>query len=268
MKKVFITGISSDIGAYLAERYIQDGDTVYGTYRTELSVELKDKIERSGGECYQCDFSDKKDIQSLVETCKKDKIGWDLLISSVGNLEPIGKFKDLDFDEWEQSININAISQLRFLHGVYDLKRENPTIIFFAGGGTNNAFSNYSAYCISKILLMKMCELLDDEDETINIVIAGPGMIGTKIHKSTLSHRALAGDNYFKTLSFLETEGDSYQKNMERVYEFIQWAVKNGRDICGGRNFSIVHDEWGKDVNLVDELLQDKNMYKLRRYKN
>lgn len=268
MKKVFITGVSSDIGTYLAERCIQDGCTVYGTFRTKLSNDVRKKIKMSGGECYSCDFSSKYDINNLIRICWENKIRWDLLISSVGSLEPIGKFKDVSFDEWEQSIYVNAISQLRFLHGIYELQKENPTVIFFAGGGTNNAFPNYSAYCISKILLMKMCELLDEEDKRINIVIAGPGMIGTKIHTQTIMHQEMAGDNYTKTINFLEAEGDGYGKNMERIYEFIHWAVKRGRDICGGRNFSIVHDEWDKDSILINELLQDTNMYKLRRYKN
>ena len=268
MKDVFITGISSDIGKYLAECYMRDGWTVGGTYRTEIADDFRRSIAASGGKCYQCDFSIKADIQDLIENCKRDNMCWDLLISSVGNLEPIGKFKEIDFDEWEQSIHINAISQLRFLHGVYDLKKGNSTILFFAGGGTNSAFTNYSAYCISKILLIKMCELLDDEDESINVVIVGPGMIGTKIHGSTLKHQAAAGDNYFKTIQFLETEGDVYQKSMERVYRFICWAEKNGRDVCSGRNFSVVHDKWEEDNNLINELLKDDDMYKLRRYKN
>lgn len=268
MKEVFITGISSDIGKYLSERYLNDGYKVYGTYRTDIGLEFKEKIKNSGGNCYLCDFSDKQNIKRLIEICKKDNVHWDLLICAVGNLEPIGKFIDLNFDEWEKSVYVNAISQLRFLHGIFSLKNSNSTVLFFAGGGTNNAFSNYSAYCISKILLMKMCELLDDENKEINILIAGPGIIGTKIHQQTLLNKNSAGDNYLKTVKFLETEGESYQKSLERIYEFINWAMKNGRNVCGGRNFSIVHDDWDKNFGLVDELLFDNDMYKLRRYKN
>lgn len=268
MKRVFITGISSDIGKYLAERYLQEGDIVYGTYRSEISYEFKDMLVAAGGKCYCCDFSKKRDIQKLVEACKRDKLHWDLLISSVGTMEPIGKFVEIDFEEWEKSIYVNAISQLKFLHGIFNLKNDNSTILFFAGGGTNNSFSNYSAYCISKILLMKMCELLDDENEEVNILIAGPGMIGTKIHRQTLIHQKAAGDNYFKTVKFLESEGEKYQNSMDKIYKFINWAVKSGRSVCGGRNFSIVHDKWDDGNILKDELLEDNNMYKLRRYKN
>ncbi len=52
-----------------------------------------------------------------------------------------------------------------------------------AGGGTNNPFTNYSAYCVAKIALIKMTELLDDEEKKLNIFIIGPGFVRTRIHR-------------------------------------------------------------------------------------
>ena len=50
-----------------------------------------------------------------------------------------------------------------------------------AGGGTNNPFTNYSAYCVSKIALIKMCELIDDEYKNLNVFIIGPGLLKPKL---------------------------------------------------------------------------------------
>ena len=72
-----------------------------------------------------------------------------------------------------------------------------------AGGGTNNPFTNYSAYCVSKIALFKMCELLDDEYKNINTFIIGPGFTKTKTHKKLLKQEKKAGSNYLRVKKFL-----------------------------------------------------------------
>ena len=265
MAKIFISGINSGIGSFLAKQYLDDGHEVYGTYRKSLDNNLKRKLT----EAYCCDFSHRDDVDQLVSRLKTDKFfSWDIFISSVGTLAPVGNFSELDFDEWEQSLYVNAISQLRLLRGILDSRGEMATVIFFAGGGTNNAFPNYSCYCASKILLIKMCELLDDEIKDLKTVIAGPGMIGTRIHETTLQNPEKAGDNYVKTTSFLKSEKDSdYQTRMERIYRFIGWVVKSDKKAVGGRNFSIVHDLWGGE-KLANALEDDGDMYKLRRHKN
>ena len=114
-----------------------------------------------------------------------------------------------------------------------------------------------------KIILIKMCELLDDEIPTLKTFILGPGYVRTKIHEETLRAGDSAGENRQKTLDFLETEGTS----MDDIFDCIQWCVDQDREIIGGRNVSVVHDPWrngGKE--LASALTKDTNLYKLRRF--
>lgn len=268
METVFLTGLGSDIGQYLANRYMDEGYCVYGTHRNALPMKFLERLLTQGGKSFFCDCSDRESIEELIRLVNNDNVRWDIFISAVGTMEPIGPFLNIDFDMWERAIYINAFSQLRIVQGLYPLCKEEPMIAFFAGGGTNNAFTNYSAYCISKILLMKMTELLDDEIPDINVFIAGPGMIGTKIHRETLANKESAGQNYEKTVSFLDTGIMDDDYRLEQIYKFFCWARLQGKLICGGRNFSIVHDEWEKDEHLKKALYKDKNMYKLRRNRN
>lgn len=268
METVFITGIGSDIGHYLAERYMDEGYRVYGTHRSPLPVDFLARLLGQGGESFYCDCAVRQSVNDLIYLMQKKNIGWDIFISSVGTMEPIGKFMDIDFDTWERSIYVNAFSQLRIFQGIYPLRNKEPMLAFFAGGGTNNAFANYSAYCISKILLIKMTELLDDEITDINVVIAGPGMIGTKIHEETLASKDAAGANYKKTISFLNTETGKDAYRLEQIYKFFCWARRQGRPVVGGRNFSIVHDAWEENESLREALCSDRDMYKLRRNRN
>ncbi|HOD12722.1 MAG TPA: SDR family oxidoreductase [Candidatus Omnitrophota bacterium] len=266
-KNVFVLGIGSDIGKALAERYCKQGYNVVGAYRNTASV--RSLLDARGVHLLKCDVGNKADIRKCVNRYKELSQPWDIFISCVGSMEPIGRFFGCNFDQWERSVNVNSVAQLRFLHEIYPYRRQRKPchVVFFAGGGTNNPFTNYSAYCASKIMLIKACELLDDENPDLNVFILGPGWVRTKIHDQTLEHRAASGRSYNKTIEFLRSKksGTSY----EDIYDCINWCMAQGRDVVGGRNFSVVHDPWReKGMKFKEQLYKDKNKFKLRRYKN
>jgi NAD(P)-dependent dehydrogenase (short-subunit alcohol dehydrogenase family) len=147
----------------------------------------------------------------------------------------------------------------------YRVNKGVANVALLAGGGTNNPFRYYSAYCVSKIMLMKMCELLDDENKDLNIFIAGPGFVRTKTHFETIRAGKNAGENYYRVKKFMDS-GD-FGTPIRKIYGGIRWLERQGRKIAGGRNFSIVNDKFG-DKRLMLELKKDLNMYKLRRHRN
>ncbi len=267
MKNVFILGIGSGIGEALAERYVSEGYAVAGTYRHKKSV--IGLLAKRDIRLFKCDIGRKSSVRECVELYKKFAKPWDIFISCVGSMEPIGKFFDSDFDSWEQSVIVNSIAQLRFLHGIYPYRGKSKVnhAVFFAGGGTNSPFTNYSAYCVSKIMLIKMCELLDDENKDLNAFIIGPGWVRTKIHSQTLNSRLGAGSNYERTLEFLKSKdsGTDYKD----IYDCINWCIGQGIAVSGGRNFSVVHDPWKKGgACLARQLRADTEKFKLRRFKS
>ncbi len=266
-KNVFIVGASSDIGMTLAESYSRDGYSVTGTYRNKSSISA---LALSPGiHMLKCDITRKTSVKGCLNKYKSLGRPWDIFISCVGSMAPIGGFFENDFDKWEQSIVINSLAQLRFLHALYPFRHKNKVchVVFFAGGGTNNPFTNYSAYCVSKIMMIKMCELLDDENKDLNVFIVGPGWVRTKIHAQTLASRSRAGSSYKKTLEFLRSNDPG--TNCRDIYDCINWCVAQGAKVAGGRNFSVVHDNWRKSGEaLKRQLLADRDKFKLRRYKN
>ena len=69
--------------------------------------------------------------------------GVDILVFATGTQKPIGLFSDCDFDEWANSIQVNFTNQLRIVKRLIPIRNKNnilgPCVLFFAGGGTNNA---------------------------------------------------------------------------------------------------------------------------------
>lgn len=264
MKNIFIQSISSDIGINLAQHWIGKGHKVFGTYRT-MNENLNQLVEE-GLDIVRCDLTDMDSIKNCVQWISSRPV-WDVTILGAGVQDPIGPFITNDFDEWEQSVCQNFTSQFRLIHGI--LNRRNlggkhpPVVLMFAGGGTNNATTRYSAYTISKIACIKMCELLDAEIQDTVFTIVGPGWVKTKIHESTLAAKDKAGDNYSKTVSMLN-EDRCFP--MEKVVDCCDWLINADRSLVGGRNFSAANDPWGDEK--IQCITQDANNFKLRRFGN
>lgn len=260
--RTLIISASSDIGADLARRQILKGAAVVGTYRTLTPKVLE--LQAMGASLFQLDVSSAEQARALADFLRDRGFAWDTLISAAGVLEPIGKFFSLDFESWQQSFLVNSVAQLRVLHAVFGARSSTAScrIIFFAGGGTNGPFDNYSAYCVGKLVLLKMTELLDSEYPDLQVSIIGTGWVNTKIHNQTLSAGNAAGINLRRTQEFLGSGAAG--SSLEAVAECVEWCLSAPRDAVGGRNFSLVHDKW-RSPEFVEELIANPDRYKLRR---
>jgi len=256
-----IISVSSDIGFNLAKKWINDGYTVYGTFRSQ-SKNIKE-LKKIGVKLFRCDLNNNLSIDNFVK--KLRKIKWNVLVFAAGTQKPIGEFKKIKFLEWEKSISINFVKQFKILHNLLPLryKNKNPIVIFFAGGGTNNATLNYSSYTISKIACIKMCELLDAEIKDTRFTAIGPGWVKTKFHKQTLKSKSISGENYFRTLK--KFKDDNFYP-MSKVIKCCDWLISSDRNLVGGRNFSAASDPW--ENKKINNIKKNDNYFKLRRYGN
>lgn len=265
LKKAIIIGASSDIGSALCDDWNLKNWELVGTYRTKPDKFLHlSKILRP---LVQCDLESKSSIDKAYNKLNRSIINWDVLVFGPGLLDPIDLFNKCNFDVWEKSITVNFTNQLRLLHLLLPHRKkqslDGPTVLFFAGGGVNDAPTHYSAYTVSKIAMIKMVELLATEMPDVKFIIIGPGWVKTKIHESTLNAKDLAGLNYERTLQKLK---DDTFTPMKKVVECCNVLIAESREIFSGRNFSVAFDDW--DNPNFKDLLKNPNTYKLRRYKD
>jgi len=260
-----ILSASSDIGTAIALNWLESNHRVIGTYRTWSSN--CDLLQSKGVMLIHCDLLDSISFDEAVSLVSEQGL-WDTLLIAPGDQNPIGLFENVHFSEWESSIIVNFIRPMEFIHKLLRNRsrefNEIPTVLMFAGGGTNSATSNYSAYTISKIASIKMAELLDFEIEDCKFVIIGPGWVESKIHDATIVAGFRAGDNFEKTVSMRE---GGLMNPISNVIDACNWAIVNSKLTVGGRNFSAVHDDFSSDA-LKANLLSDSNFFKLRRKGN
>jgi NAD(P)-dependent dehydrogenase (short-subunit alcohol dehydrogenase family) len=265
MKTVLILGLTSDIGRELALRYRAAGWNVAGTHRSgTVPAGLP-------ADCtlLACDFADRASVDRFGRAWAALGRAWDVLVVAVGTEEPIGPFLDCDPDDWERCLDINAVHPLRALRALLPSRRPDGSaaVAFFSGSGTNSPAPAYSGYAAAKILLIKMCELLDAEVTDTNFFIIGPGIVRTKIHQQTLNAPERSGRNHAKVVEFLDSgnPGTSH----DDIHTCIDWCVTQGRRVVGGRNLSLVHDAWRRGGQpLANYLLSHPDAYKLRRRGN
>jgi NAD(P)-dependent dehydrogenase (short-subunit alcohol dehydrogenase family) len=263
-RHVIVVSISSDIGTALGHHYLDAGWQVSGTYRRETSSCMD--LQKAGADIKQCDLVSPSSIADICEYFYTQRPTWDLLIFCPGNLEPIGPFIECDFDQWQESVDVNFTNQLRIVHLLHACRtlKGSPLVLFFAGGGVNNATLNYSAYTVAKIALIKMCELLDAEVDACRFSILGPGWVRTKIHEATLQAGLKAGSNFQRTKEMLD---HGTMTPMTDIIKCCEWLFSMPKEVISGRNFSVVYDAWREDT-FAKILKNNENMYKLRRLGN
>jgi NAD(P)-dependent dehydrogenase (short-subunit alcohol dehydrogenase family) len=265
-RSAIVISASSDIGTAMCYRWKSEGWNVFGTYLTKSQAVAK--LEDLGVCPVHCDLLDSQSVENACVKLRDLCPQWDVIVMATGTQMPVGPFMTCDFNQWDDSIKVNFTNQLRIVHEMLPTRnlknRMGPCVLFFSGGGTNNAVLNYSAYTISKIALIKMCELLDAEIPDTRFAIIGPGWVKTKIHESTLKAGQRAGNNYALTVNKLDSNECT---PIEQVLDCCDWIVNTRHEVISGRNFSVVFDMWGTK-ELEKKLLENNDMYKLRRFGN
>ena len=174
-----VISASSDIGFEFIKDRSSKGEKIIGTYRDKKS---KNKIEKFCAESIYLDLFEKLSIKEFLGIIKNKNIHWDKILFCPCQPYPYKSFFECDFEEWNESFNLNTIKQLELLHNLYQFRKINSKVVFFAGGGSNSAVDKFSAYTSAKIHLTKMVELLDFENKDISFSILGPGWVKTKNH--------------------------------------------------------------------------------------
>jgi short-subunit dehydrogenase len=254
-----ILSISSDIGFEIAKSWIGK-KKIIGTYLTESKK--TQFLKSKGVKLFKVDFGKKENVDNFCKKISKKELK--NIISAVGSQNPIGRLNRVNLDDWTNSIFVNAINQIRCIIKLIKNKKKQIKIVLFAGGGTNNATKNYSAYTLSKIMLIKFTELIDFELKNVCCSIIGPGWVKTKIHQATLNNKINAEQNYTRTRDQLKSFNCV---PIFKVVECVNWVLKQKKSVISGRNISLVYDDWGSK-KLAKLLSKDKNIYKLRRFGN
>ncbi|MCF4101670.1 SDR family oxidoreductase [Gillisia sp. M10.2A] len=187
-KVVIVTGASSGIGEAAALKLSKEGAKVVLTARREDRLkELKDKIEKQGGEALIVvgDVTNKEDYSNVVkQTLEKfDRI--DSIINNAG-LMPLSYIKNLKTDEWDQMIDVNIKGVLNGVAAVLPTMKEQKSghIINISSSAGRKYYPGGAVYCATKAAVKMFSEGLRQElapTYGINVTSIEPGFVATEL---------------------------------------------------------------------------------------
>ena len=180
MKSVVITGANRGIGLELTKQFLDNGCTVYATFRSDSGG--LEQIDSPNLNTYQLDVRDGDLIQKLVESIDGEV---DLLINNAGVAD--GRWQsisEIDMEYALEVINVNAISPLLVTQKFQNKMKNGSTIVMISSlmGSISDCMSGRSyAYRASKSALNMFSIAMKNElqNDGISVLILHPGWVAT-----------------------------------------------------------------------------------------
>ena len=250
-------GHDSELGGIATNHLKSEGWQVIGTSRRQNNS-ISDGV-------FHCDLGNRNSITSACSDVLGDGVGFDLVILSIGQLSPVGRISEIDFEAWNSSFDVNFVNQVFFIREIIknlsSLGYSGTKFLSFAGSGTNSAPVNFSAYTLSKIALIKSMELFSVEFPNYYFLSLGTGWMKSAIHNQTLDAGPIAGESYFETVRRI-SEDDFGSPSL--FSDFLDWYISLSDTQISGRNVALQGDDW-KEPEFIPRLKATSNSYKLRR---
>lgn len=190
MKTIFISGANRGIGLEFTRQYLAAGAKVIATARNPLAAEDLQQLLAKYSDQLQLvslDISDEMQVSGLKAMLKDVPI--DLLISNAGYYGPKdhnSQFASVDVAEWQKTLDINCISQLKLiesLHANLLIGQDKKIAVLSSKMGSidDNTSGGSYIYRSSKAALNAVCKSLaiDLKAQKIKLVILHPGWVQT-----------------------------------------------------------------------------------------
>lgn len=181
-KNVLITGAGRGIGKRLAMGFAQAGARVGLLARSKAELDLATlEIEQAGGNALRL-RADVRDLEQLLAAVDRIRVvfgGLDVLVAAAGVQGPVGPLLTSKPKAWAETIETNLIGAVNSCRAVLPpmIEKRSGKIILIAGGGSDHARPNFSAYAASKAGLVRFAECLAVEvsDHNVQVNCMSPG---------------------------------------------------------------------------------------------
>jgi NAD(P)-dependent dehydrogenase (short-subunit alcohol dehydrogenase family) len=254
--KIVVTGSSSGIGKFLADRLAENGHEVCRLARSQQP-----------GFALRCDVSNWPEVAACASRIAQQWDCIDGIICCAGIQGPIGPAMDTDPVQWRIALAINLDGVFFTLRAFYPLLCNAPRrakIICFSGGGSTAPRPNFAAYAVSKTGVLRLVETLAVEwrQKPIDINAIAPGAVFTRmIEEVLMAGPERSGQKEIEQANKLPRDNTA---TLTRAFELIKFLLSENSDGITGRLISAPWDPWSRLQEYKDELAAS-DIFTLRR---
>ena len=158
-KVAAVTGAARGIGYSVAGQLVEAGATVFAGMRSPGQANIE------GAESLSMDITDEKQVEAAFRYIGQNAGRLDILVNNAGTIEPIGRFQDVEIEEFARTIDVNVLGTARCMRAALPLlQAQSRGVIVNAGTGAAKApLEGWTAYCCSKSAALMLSRMVDEE---------------------------------------------------------------------------------------------------------
>lgn len=188
-KIVIITGASGNLGKAVADKFLTEGHIVTGTVHSTPKNDTNNT--NSKYEAAQVDLMDEKSVGQFVETVLHKHQQIDVAVLTAGGFA-MGSIAETKTSDIQQQLELNFTTAYNVVRPVFTQMLQQKKGRIFLIGSRAGLDAKYSkgtiAYGLSKALLFRLAELLNEEAKGTEVVtsVVVPGIIDTPQNRAAM----------------------------------------------------------------------------------
>ena len=186
MKTALITGASGAIGGAIAEKFLENGFFVVGTFnQNAAAAKALEKKYKDTFFSFKADLNSPSDVFALYSFCEKNFGHIDALILNAGK-DLYKLLTDTTESEWDEMFSVNVKSAFLLAKCCLPemIRRKSGKIVFISSVWGKVGASMETVYSASKAALIGLTKALAKEvaPSNINVNCVCPGVIDSKMN--------------------------------------------------------------------------------------
>ena len=240
MKKGFflITGTSKGIGEAIAQKLLQEGNTVLG-----VSRDRSDKLRSPDYHHLSFDLTETSRFDIIMEKINEIVVGQPFnflgLINNASATQPLGSIENCPPDKIESHVKIGLIAPMiltsLFIKRFQD-EQVRKKVIFISSGAAHHPLADMSIYCGTKAGSLMFGQVVGveqaDKEFGFEVNSIGPGMVETSMQQTVRSQPGdtFAMTGYFKQ-AFEEGKVQKPEVVADKIYTILVNKYEQGKYI-------------------------------------